>query len=86
MTLSRQLLFDVFHIALKKVGQLLNGGAERNPEAEFGQINCRPRPLLLEMHGSLHRFCFNTNRRWRGSRCERIGATYQRLECGHWAR
>jgi hypothetical protein len=40
-----------------------NRGAKGNREAEFGEIDCRPRPFLLDMHGSLHRFFFNRNRR-----------------------
>jgi len=46
MNLGRPLSFDFFHVALKEISQLLHGGTERNPEAEFGQINCLPRPFL----------------------------------------
>jgi hypothetical protein len=36
LNLGCPLVLDVFHVALKEISQLLHGGAERNPEAEFG--------------------------------------------------
>jgi hypothetical protein len=55
LNLSRPLLSDVFHFALKEISQLLHGGTKPDPEAEFGEIDCRPRPFLQDVHGSLHR-------------------------------
>jgi hypothetical protein len=81
--LSCPLLFDVFHIALKEVSQLLRRGAKRNPEAEFSQIDCRPRLFLLGTHRSFF-VCVSTGTGSRGSGSERIGTTYQRLELARW--
>jgi hypothetical protein len=46
MNLGCPLSFDFFHVALKEISQLLHGGTERNREAEFGEIDGRPRPFL----------------------------------------
>ena len=61
LSLGCPLLFDVLHVTLKEISQLLDGRTERNPEAEFGEIACGPRPFLQDVHGSLHHLCINEN-------------------------
>ena len=61
LSLGCPLLFDVFHVTLKEFSKLLHGGTERNPEAEFGEIDCWPRPFLEDVHGLLYHLCINGN-------------------------